>query len=458
MKLTATFAIIACKAAHSAARILHRGGTAMPGKVALKICPDLLSVLAKNTKTVVVTGTNGKTTSSRMIEKAFEDAGLAPLANRSGANLISGITTEFALNSNIFGTCRKKYAVIECDEAAARLCLPMLKPKAVLVTNLFRDQLDRYGEVTHTLAKIREGLEGTPNAVLCLNADCSLTSSLALELKNDVVYYGINQSAAPESKSVTLSDATHCIRCKAQYSYSYSTYGHLGGFYCESCGYKRPEPDVAVTAINEIAADASSVIMKIDGHKSVVSINLPAIYNIYNAAGAIACVKAFGMDSSLAIDALAVFRCGFGRMEKFDLGKAGARMCLVKNPAGCNQVIDFLAATKGERTLVICLNDNDADGTDVSWIWDVSFETLAENAGDYGRIIVSGLRANDLRVRLKYAGFEDDKIEIICDYNALAETLMNEEKPIYIVPTYTSMLDFRACLVSKLGGSRFWEG
>lgn len=458
MKLTAIIAIIACKAAHRAARILHRGGTAMPGRVALKICPSLLCVLARNTETVVITGTNGKTTSSRMVEKAFEDAGLDPLANRSGANLISGITTEFALNSSIFGTCRKKYAVIECDEAAARLCLPMLKPKVVLVTNLFRDQLDRYGEVTHTLAKIREGLEGIPEAVLCLNADCSLTSSLALKLENDVVYYGINQSAAPEARSVTPSDATHCIRCKSLYSYAYSTYGHLGGFYCENCGYKRPEPDVAVTSINEMTGDASSVTMAIDGHESEVAINLPAIYNIYNAAGAIACIKAFGMDTSLAIKALAMFKCGFGRMEKFDLGKMGARMCLVKNPAGCNQVIDFLAATKGERTLVLCLNDNDADGTDVSWIWDVSFETLAENAESYGRIIVSGLRANDLRVRLKYAGFDDSKIELICDYNALAETLADEENPIYIVPTYTAMLDFRACLVAKLGGSGFWEG
>ena len=184
MKLRAILAIIICKFLRGFSRLVHRGGTAMPGRIALKVCPELLSLLAKDVKTVAITGTNGKTTSARMIEEAFSKAGASYLTNRSGANLLSGITTEFVMNATLSGRVNKDYAVIECDEAAARTVFGQLRPRVVVVTNLFRDQLDRYGEVTHTLENIRTGLRAVPEALLCLNADCSLCSSLALELPN----------------------------------------------------------------------------------------------------------------------------------------------------------------------------------------------------------------------------------------------------------------------------------
>ena len=196
MTIRAFFAILLCKLLRFVSRVLHRGGTAMPGRFALKLCPDLLDILAKQVKSVAITGTNGKTTSARMIEEAFAEQGLSYLANRSGANLIDGITTEFVMNSTLLGKVRKDYAVIECDEAAARKVFPRLKPQVVVVTNLFRDQLDRYGEVTHTLENIREALRGAPEAVLCLNADCSLTASLAGDLPNPVRWFGIEEGAA----------------------------------------------------------------------------------------------------------------------------------------------------------------------------------------------------------------------------------------------------------------------
>lgn len=183
-----------CKGLRLLARILHRGGTAKPGEIALKICPQLLSILSRYVKTIAITGTNGKTTSARMVEQAFIDAGLDYIANRSGANLISGITTEFALKSSIFGKCRVKYAVIECDEAASRRSFAQLKPAVVLVTNLFRDQLDRFGEVTATLDCIREGLSKVPETIICLNADESLSASLALDLPNPTFFYGFAPS------------------------------------------------------------------------------------------------------------------------------------------------------------------------------------------------------------------------------------------------------------------------
>ena len=227
LSFRALFALWTCKLLRAVSRLLNRGGTALPGRVAQKIYPDLLSRLSGSVNTVAVTGTNGKTTCSRIIEEAFREAGLAFFANRSGANLMSGVLTEFVMNAGAFGQMKKKYAVIECDEAAARTVFGQLKPQVIVVTNLFRDQLDRYGEITHTLSNIREGIRNVPEAVLCLNADCSLTASLAGDgLVNPVIWYGIEGSAGFSASSAVLSDASHCIRCKTEYEYDYHTYAH----------------------------------------------------------------------------------------------------------------------------------------------------------------------------------------------------------------------------------------
>lgn len=456
MSFRAVIAIIVCKLLRFLCRLLHRGGTAMPGRAALRICPDLLERLARGVKTVALTGTNGKTTSARMIEQAFVREGRSYFANRSGANLISGITTEFVINSSLAGVCRKEYAVIECDEAAARNVFWQLKPKVVVVTNLFRDQLDRYGEVTHTLENIREALRGTPESVLCLNADCSLTASLAQELPNRTVYFGINGGALPSGAKPEISDATHCIRCKAEYDYDYISYGHLGGFRCPKCGYSRHAADYAVTDITERSADGSTVIMDIRGKRHIVTVNLPAVYNIYNAAGAVAAVTEMGLGAEAAIGALADFKCGFGRMERFELGKGGARMMLVKNPAGCNQVMDYLKSVRERFELVVCLNDRSADGTDVSWIWDADFEELAALGGYLERVTVSGDRAADMAVRIKYAGIAPERITVEHSYEKLVQWMAAQERPVYIMPTYTAMLELRETVIRRCGGDEFW--
>ena len=450
--------IITVRILHFGIRLVHRGGTAFPGRIALKICPDLLSVLARDVRTVAITGTNGKTTSARMIEQAFLDQGIDCVANRSGANLLSGITTEFAMRCTLGGKCKSKWAVIECDEAAARRTFAQLKPEVVLVTNLFRDQLDRYGEVTHTLENIREGLKSVPDALLCLNADCSLTSSLAEDLPNRAVFFGIEASAAGEARPPELSDAPHCIRCRTHYEYDYVTYGHLGGFRCPKCGYSRHDTDVAVAAIESTDAAGSRVKIRIGTEEQSVRVNLPAMYNIYNAAGAICAVTSMGLPAEAAVNAVGSFHCGFGRMEQFDIGEKGAKMMLVKNPAGCDQVLEFLSDMGDEFDLVMCLNDNGADGTDVSWIWDACFEKLSLLDNRLNSVTVSGIRASDLWVRLKYAGVAPEKISLERDYEALTAKISQMDKPVYIVPTYTAMLDFRACLIKHCGGSDFWEG
>ena len=456
MNLKAFAAILLCKALRLFSRLVRRGGTAMPGRFALKVCPDLLERLAKDVRAVAITGTNGKTSSARMIEEAFANEGKSYFANRSGANLISGITTEFVMNCTLSGKMKKEYAVIECDEAAAVRVFPQLKPQVIVVTNLFRDQLDRYGEVTHTLENIRNAISGTPSSLLCLNADCSLTASLALDLPNKVRWFGIEKGAAVSHEKAELSDASHCIRCKTEYEYDYISYGHLGGFRCPKCGYRRHAADFAVTDIVEQGISGTTAVMNMGGDKRIVSINLPAMYNVYNAVGAAAAITAMGMNTEAAVKALASFKCGFGRMEQFELG-GGTKMMLVKNPAGCNQVIDFLQNIKEKFILVLCLNDRLADGTDISWIWDADFEGLTALGGRLQKVIVSGDRAEDMRVRVKYAGIDDSFIETECDYSALVERLGGQTLPVFIMPTYTAMLELREQVIKRCGGSEFWE-
>ena len=451
------FAILVCKLLRWFSRVVHRGGTAMPGRIACKICPDLLSVLAKDVRTVAVTGTNGKTTCSRMIEEAFSGAGLDCFANRSGANLLSGVTTEFVMNAGLSGRMKKKAAVIECDEAAARTVFGQLQPEVIVVTNLFRDQLDRYGEITHTLSNIREGIRSVPGAVLCLNADCSLTASLSLdELPNPIRWYGLEAAAGSQAEPAGLSDASHCIRCKAEYRYDYHTYAHLGGFFCPHCGYRRPEPDYAVAEIPEADDTHSRIRLAAPEGECSVTVNLPAVYNVYNAVAAFAAGRSFGIAQEHCLQALSSFSCGFGRMEDFPLG-GGTKMILVKNPAGCSQALEFLSKVDSPFVFAFCLNDRGADGTDISWIWDANFESLLPQAERMQRIFVSGDRGADMKVRLKYAGIPEERIQVFPTPEALTDALAQEELPIFILPTYTAMLDLRKVIVHRCGGTEFWE-
>ena len=457
MNFKAILAILLCKLLRALSRLLHRGGTAMPGRFALKLCPDLLARLSKNVRSVVITGTNGKTSSSRIVEQAFVEQGRSYFANRSGANLLSGITTEFVMNCTLGGKMKKEWAVIECDEAAAVKVFPQLQPQVVVVTNLFRDQLDRFGEVTHTLSNIRTAIEAVPQATLCLNADCSLCSSLALSLPNRVVYFGMEKGAVPSRAKSELSDATHCIRCKTEYEYDYISYGHLGGFRCPKCGYARHAADYAVTDVIEQRSSGTTAAFSICGERRVVEINLPALYNVYNAVGALAAAMESGVGADEAVRALASFQCGFGRMEAFRLGKADVRMMLVKNPAGCNQVIDYLENLHNRFVLAICLNDRGADGTDISWIWDAEFERLNSIAGRIEKVIVSGDRAQDMRVRLKYAGIPDENITVERDYEKLVSSLEPLQTDVCLMPTYTAMLELRSVMIRHCGGAEFWE-
>ncbi|MCQ2420380.1 MAG: MurT ligase domain-containing protein [Clostridia bacterium] len=456
MKLKVMLAVAACKCSRFAIRLLGRGGTDLPGRIALKICPNLLGELAKNVTTLIVTGTNGKTTTSRMIEQSWQDAGISYFANKSGANLLSGVTAEFAVHSTLFGRCRYTHALIESDEAAFKAISTFVDAKAVVVTNVFRDQLDRYGEVTHTLENIRIGISHSPNAVVCLNADDSLCTSLADGLENKVIFYGVD-TPIYDSRVKELSDAPYCIHCKAEYEYQYITYGHLGYYHCPNCGYSRPICDISVCKVLASNDTKSSVIFRTEGEQYPAEIALPGGYNIYNACACMAAGKAIGLAADKTAQSLSSFSCGFGRMEKFKIHDQDVRMILIKNPAGCNQVLNFLTERKEPFVFVACLNDRAQDGKDVSWIWDVDFERLTQMDSLLSRIYVSGVRAEDLALRFKYAGFPEDRLHIEKDYHALMEQATSHKLPVFVMPTYTAMLDLRGTISKAYGYKQFWE-
>ena len=452
--------VFACKAARASLRVAKSGGTTLPGRAAMFFDKNILAAVSKDMDIIVVTGTNGKTTTCNMLEQALSSTGVDVLANKSGANLLKGVTAEFCANANWKGIPRKKYAIIECDEGALKQVVPLIKPKVILVTNLFRDQLDRYGEVTHTLEQIRMGVKKAPDSILCLNADCSLTASLANDVPNKVVYYGIDCPYG-EQKEPEVSDAKYCINCGTEYKYDYHTYAHLGGFYCPKCGYKRSKTNTAVTSVNKLSIKGTDVTMEFRDSDNVdnenVLISLPAIYNVYNAVGAVCAYTAAGFKREDIIKSLAVTSSSFGRMETFDLNGVDVQMILVKNPAGCNQALTYVTSMEDEYEAVICLNDKTADGHDISWIWDAEYERLAED-NSLSKIIVSGDRAEDIALRLKYGGMDESKIELVKGWDNLVNVMKKSEHPVFVLPNYTSMLALRKTLADVTGAEEFWKG
>ncbi|MBN2852868.1 MAG: DUF1727 domain-containing protein [Clostridia bacterium] len=454
MKFRRSTALIIAKILVKILRITGRGGTSLPGKLALLIYPALLSDLAFNTEAIIVTGTNGKTTTSRMISEILKNAGLSFFENKSGANLISGITTSFIENHHL--NCQ--YAVIECDEAAFKTVSKHLNAKYILVTNLFRDQLDRYGEITHTLNNILEGIKNCKEATVSLNADCSLSSSLKDSISNHVIFYGVDIPL--ENTDETLSDAPYCIKCKSRYHYSFRTYGHLGGFYCPSCGYKRTQPDVSVIDILSVGKCDSKIVVSMNNTTYQAVVNLPGEYNIYNALAALSVGIAMSVNEQSMIDSLSTFTGGFGRMENIILNHVDTHIILVKNPAGLNGVIRYLSNLNDEMILTIVLNDKFADGTDVSWIWDADFENLIRIMDRIKMIYVAGIRYDDMALRLKYAGIDQSKIFKVNNYNQLIDEISDDKyknTASYVLPTYTAMFDLRLKLTKKFKLKNFWK-
>ena len=423
-------------------KTILKGGTTFPGKVALKLDSNILAKVSKGYKVVLVTGTNGKTTTTSMIYNIIKEKGYPVITNNTGANLFPGIVTTFIENYKLFKRDENKYAIIEVDEANLKYITKYITPEIITVTNLFRDQLDRYGEVYTTLTKILEGITLVPESKLVLNGDESLLGKL--DIKNKLVFYGFK---TPINKNKTIdvnADSKFCKFCKTPYSYNFVTYNHLGDYYCTGCGYTHPKIKYGVDEILDLTAESSTVKFG----DTEIYIGQSGVYNIYNALCAYSIAKELDIDNSTIKKSLESQSSSFGRQEVINIDDKEVKIILVKNPAGYNQALETLCLNKNSFSSAFLLNDNYADGTDVSWIWDVNFENLKNS--DIDEVYVSGLRAFDMAVRLKTAGIPSSKLIIEEDYEKLTSKIKNcKNKKLYVLETYTAMINYRKYLYSK---------
>ncbi|HHU89687.1 MAG TPA: Mur ligase family protein [Clostridiaceae bacterium] len=460
IKFRLGLAIIITKLTVFGLRIVGRGGTSLPGKIALRICPDIFNRLSDRFRIIMVTGTNGKTTTSRIIEGMLQKAGLEYISNKSGANLASGIATTLISALSLTGKPIVRTALLETDEAAFRTLAPKLKPEIVIVTNFFRDQLDRFGELYTTLNSVREGIQGSPESRLILNADDSLCASLGQDTSNPVIYFGLGDKVYPEDYLIANADAAFCINCKSRYEYLSSSFAHLGHFKCPNCGYERPTAQIECTQVLEYDNLSSTIEIQMPGGKIAVKLAIPGLYNIYNALAGAAVGHMLDLKEEDLVYVLEGFECGFGRMETLSVNGRELKLILVKNPTGFNQVLKYLMTQKDKCVIGFAINDKLADGTDISWLWDVDFEILSFMQEKVRRFFVSGIRAEDMAVRLKYAGIPSDHIFIMHGETELVYSLLeasNENETIYLLPTYTAMLDIRKSLKKRFNLKEIWE-
>lgn len=467
MNLRLTFTIIITKIMIYILRIFKSGGTTLPGKIARKLYPDIIKVISRDYKIIMVTGTNGKTTTTRIIGEILKSNKLEYITNKSGANLFGGIITTFIDSVDLKGKGKAPIALIEVDEAAFNVVADYIEPDVLVVTNFFRDQLDRYGELYSTLNSVKSGIQKSSKTMLVLNADDSLCASLGMDTDKKVTYYGFDKNAYQSNEKLVNSDAMFCIYCKTRYDYENFVYGHLGSFSCSSCGYHRPDTIVTCVKVEELNTSYSNILFSVNSNQNTdeakvlqAKINLPGLYNIYNALAATACGTVLNLPAENMVEALENFECGFGRMETISTNGKFIKVILVKNPTGFNQVLSFLLTEDKQTQIAFLINDKLADGTDISWLWDVDFEKLEDAQKTIDNFYVSGIRAEDMAVRLKYAGIYSSKIHIEKDYEELLAKGLDNTEPghsFYILPTYTAMLEMRKLLRKKYGLKEFWK-
>jgi UDP-N-acetylmuramyl tripeptide synthase len=458
-----TAAVVAAKTAAEISRRLRLGGgTALPGLVAERLDPEFVPAMAARLGqgSVLVTGTNGKTTTAKLVRNIFARAGMRPVANREGSNMMRGVAAALAEAMGWDGRMRsrkKRIGVFEVDEATMPKVAAAVRPRVVAFTNLFRDQLDRYGEVETVAALWREAVAGfSADVTLVLNADDPTIASLRDCARGCVLLFGLDDIALATGEVEHAADARWCPRCGAELEYAAVFYGHLGHWRCPSCGNARPEPDVACTRVESGDGRLALTIRAPSGLVDVQT-HFEGTYNVYNALAAAAIAHAFGVAPAVIGEGIAASTAVFGRQEVFSIDGRKVHVTLAKNPAGLNQVLRLIPAADSDLNLALFLNDDIADGRDISWIWDADFELLAGRARS---LTVSGRRAWDMALRLKYAGVSwQPNVEPNAAL-ALREAIHRapEGGVVYVIPTYTAMLEVRNILGKWAGRGRFWEG
>jgi UDP-N-acetylmuramyl tripeptide synthase len=442
-------------------QISGRGGTALPGLVALTIDPDFIAALASDLAhgVVLVSGTNGKTTTTRMLSDIVRATGWAPTHNRSGSNLERGIAGALLTESTWRGEPSGDIGLFEVDEASLPLVLARISPRVVLVTNLFRDQMDRYFEIDQLARRIGDAIAKLdPRVTLVLNADDPIVAWLGQRHSGPVLYFGVDDPTVGGRVPQVISDATRCPRCKQPLHYERVVLAHEGDWSCPSCGLARPERDVSATRV-ALTAVSSEIELRTAVASAFDPVRVPiaGLYNAYNALAALAVARALDIALPTAALAIANFRPAFGRLEQVAVDGREMRLILVKNPAGFNAAIGALLETGRRPRLLAALNDRDADGRDVSWIWDADFETLAPAVE---HAVVTGIRSRDLANRLKYAGVARERIEVVDPWGSAIDRAIGAAPSggeVVVLATYTAMQALRAELARRGHVAPFWE-
>ena len=446
MRLRRMMAIWAAKLAEKASvHIFHRQGVTWAGKIAIKICPNILSELAAQVKgdIFIVCGTNGKTTTNNMLCAALEAEGKKVVCNHTGSNMLNGVVAAFALGAGLNGNLKADCACIEIDEASTRRVFPYFKPDYMVLTNLFRDQLDRYGEIDITMNILKEVMKSAPDMKIIVNGDDALSAFLAMDAGNEYITYGISEKVLDDKNSHEIREGRFCKKCGAPLEYKFYHYSQLGDYACTSCDFKRPQ--IMFNASDIEVGDRLSFTVE----DKRITANYKGFYNVYNILAAYTAVRAAGIEPAHFNEMLAKFNPENGRMEQFAIKGTKIILNLAKNPAGFNQNISAVMQDDTLKDLIIVINDNAQDGTDVSWLWDVDFDRF--KGANVNSITVSGIRCQDMRLRLKYVDIpsmlEADVEKAIC------ERVENGCGNLYVLVNYTALFSTRNVL-KRLEGQK----
>ncbi len=435
-------AVAACKLGIWASRLAGKKGSSFPGQLALRLYPDTLKDLAAQVKKeiIVVCGTNGKTTTNNLLFSFLQSCGYSVVCNNIGANMLYGVCCAFASYADIFGRCKADYACIEVDEASCVKVFANLKPDKMVITNLFRDQLDRYGEIDITVDYLKRALEMSPETALVLNGDDPLVAQFGENTRRKCWYMGVD-----EDVGVSLNETKEgrfCVMCGAKLEYAYYHYSQLGKFYCPSCGFARKPLDFRVCHVD--LTDGMRFDLEYKQKTIPFDVNYRGFYNIYNIVLSYAAAALAVGDIPDYRAVLDAYKPQIGRMEEFQIGKKVV-LNLSKNPAGFNQAISAVAKDAAPKDLLIVINDNAQDGKDISWIWDVDFERLADI--NIQNFILSGIRVDDLAVRMKYAGISGKRVTKVHDLKQAAEAaVLSGGEVCYALVNYTAVFKMQDIL------------
>jgi lipid II isoglutaminyl synthase (glutamine-hydrolysing) len=452
MSVRLTLETSAARALGSLSRAVGRGGgTTLPGKMVWKVDPGAVDALARRLRegVAVVSATNGKTTTTAMAAEIL-GTGRRLAWNRAGANLMSGVASALVAGG------RADLGLFEVDEGALPEALERTRPRVVALGNLFRDQLDRYGELEIVADRWREAVSLLPvETTLIVNADDSIVGDLA-EGRDRAVRFGLDDPRQARAGLQHAADSKYCIRCGAPYRFAAAYVGHLGDYHCDVCGHERPPLDVAARAIELRGLRASRFTLATPTGETDIELALPGLYNVYNATAAASLCLAVGASLEDVRAGLVRFNAAFGRFERIPAGGKSILLLLIKNPAGANEVVRTLE-TGIPPVLVVALNDAIADGQDVSWIWDVDFEPLLEHVGC---LIATGDRAAELGLRMRYGGLPEERLEVVPSLERaldLGLSRIEAGTDLVVLPTYTAMLALRGVLASRGDVRPYWE-